>query len=163
MIIARNYWLDLFTGKTWEEFLAAGGTVSGFRETRCPTVFRMKPGDYLLCYMTGISRWIGIFEVVGDPFKSTDSIWKDEVFPCRVPVRVVSALKPETSVPVLDMATDCLSLLVSRTQICGVGPFEARLRSGSRPTERRLSLRLLTLQSIPPSAPSTPRNWPGAL
>jgi len=63
----------------------------------------MKPGDYLLCYMTGISRWIGVLEVSGEPFKSTDPIWKDEVFPCRVPVKVVSALKPETAVPVLDM------------------------------------------------------------
>jgi hypothetical protein len=101
--IARNYWLDLFTGKTWDEFLAAGGTVSGFRETRCATVFRMKQGDYLLCYLTGISRWIGVLEVTGEPFKSTDRIWNDEVFPCRVPVRVISALKPETAVPVLDM------------------------------------------------------------
>jgi hypothetical protein len=69
----------------------------------------MRPGDYLLCYLTGVSRWIGVLEVTGDPFKSTDPIWKDEVFPCRVPVRVVSALKAETSVPVLDMR-DALSV-----------------------------------------------------
>lgn len=25
----RNYWLDLFTGTTWKEFLKAGGKVSG--------------------------------------------------------------------------------------------------------------------------------------
>jgi hypothetical protein len=30
----RNYWLDPFTGVTWKEFLAAGGDVSGFRESR---------------------------------------------------------------------------------------------------------------------------------
>jgi hypothetical protein len=40
--------LDLFTGTTWEEFLAAGGEVSGFRERRWKTVQQMKPGDYLL-------------------------------------------------------------------------------------------------------------------
>ena len=44
----RAYWLDLFTGKTWREFLAAGGTVSGFRESRRNSVGRMRPGDYLL-------------------------------------------------------------------------------------------------------------------
>jgi len=27
----RKYWLDLFTGKTWEEFLRNGADVSGFR------------------------------------------------------------------------------------------------------------------------------------
>jgi hypothetical protein len=26
----RNYWLDLFTAVTWQEFLEAGGKVSGF-------------------------------------------------------------------------------------------------------------------------------------
>jgi hypothetical protein len=33
-LMARNYWLDLFTGTTWEEFQSAGGEVSGFRERR---------------------------------------------------------------------------------------------------------------------------------
>ena len=54
--VAQSYWLDLFTGTTWEEFLAAGGEVSGFRERRWKTVQQMKPGDYLLCYVTGIFR-----------------------------------------------------------------------------------------------------------
>jgi hypothetical protein len=35
--VARIYWLDLFTGTTWKEFLAAGGEVSGFRERRWKT------------------------------------------------------------------------------------------------------------------------------
>ena len=30
----RAYWLDLFTWKTWQEYLAAGASVSGFREGR---------------------------------------------------------------------------------------------------------------------------------
>jgi hypothetical protein len=99
----RTYWLDLFTGATWEQFLAAGGGVSGFRETRCKTVFRMKPGDYLLCYLTGVSRWIGVLELTGEPSTSDEPLWKDEDFPCRVPVRIVHALRPETAVPVLDL------------------------------------------------------------
>jgi len=51
----RTYWLDLFTAKTWTEFLAAGATVSGFRKGRKAWVARMKPGDYLLCYLVGLS------------------------------------------------------------------------------------------------------------
>jgi hypothetical protein len=42
----RTYWLDLFTGKTWDEFLKAGGRVTGFRERRWKTLQRMKAGDY---------------------------------------------------------------------------------------------------------------------
>jgi len=45
----RTYWLDLFTGTTWQEFKDAGGTVNGFREGRWKTVQAMKIGGYLLC------------------------------------------------------------------------------------------------------------------
>jgi predicted RNA-binding protein len=100
---SRNYWLDLFTAKTWQEFLDAGAKVSGFRERRWKTVQRMKPGDYLLCYLTGVSRFIGVLEVTSDSFKDTTPIWKDEVFPSRVEVKEVVNLKPETAVPILHL------------------------------------------------------------
>jgi hypothetical protein len=96
----RNYWLDLFTGTTWDEFLKAGASVSGFRESKWTTVQKMKPGDYLLCYMIGISRFIGILEVTSEAFKSEQRIWKDQLFPCRVKVKPIVTLSPETAVPV---------------------------------------------------------------
>jgi len=55
----ETYWLDLFTYKSWNEFHDAGGTVSGFSAGRWVTVQKIKPGDVLLCYLTGISRFIG--------------------------------------------------------------------------------------------------------
>ena len=76
----RNHWLDLFTGTTWDEFRKAGGTVTGFRDSRWKTVQKIRPGDYLLCYLTGVSRFIGILEVTGEPFKDSAPIWKDEAF-----------------------------------------------------------------------------------
>lgn len=105
----KNYWLDLFTWKTWKEFLKAGGDVSGFRESRWKTVQRMKPGDYLLCYLTGVSRWIGVLEVVSEPFKDDSKIWEYDTFPSRVNVKIIHDLNPETAVPVLDLK-DKLSL-----------------------------------------------------
>ncbi len=99
----KNYWLDLFTGTTWQEFLDAGGTVSGFRERRWKTVQQISVGDYLLCYLTGLSRFIGVLEVVSKPFKDTSPIWKDEDFPCRLNVKVLYKLSPETAVPVHDL------------------------------------------------------------
>ena len=99
----RNYWLDLFTGATWQRFVEAGAKVSGFSERRWATVRRMRPGDYLLCYLTGISRFVGVVEVTGPAFKGTDAIWKEATFPARVPVSLVHCLTPETAVPVLDL------------------------------------------------------------
>ncbi|OGO05804.1 MAG: hypothetical protein A2Y73_08605 [Chloroflexi bacterium RBG_13_56_8] len=96
----RNYWLDLFTGVTWQEFLDAGAKVSGFRESRRRTVQQIKPGDYLLCYLTGVSRFIGVLEVTSGAFEDRTSIWKDEDFPWRVRVKIVVSLEPETAVPI---------------------------------------------------------------
>jgi hypothetical protein len=96
----RSYWLDLFTGVTWEEFLRAGANVSGFRESKWTTVQRIKPGDYLLCYMIGVSRFIGALEVTSAAFKSDERIWKDQLFPCRVKVKSIVELTPEIAVPV---------------------------------------------------------------
>lgn len=45
-----TYWLDLFTGTTWKDFLAAGATVSGFREGRWRTVQQIHPA--ITCYAT---------------------------------------------------------------------------------------------------------------
>ena len=99
----RTYYLDLFTGGTWQEFLDAGGNISGFRESRWSRVQKICPGDYFLCYLTGLSRWIGILEVTGNPYKDTTPIWQDEPFPCRLPVKVIESLTPETAVPILEM------------------------------------------------------------
>jgi|ERR1700741_5268183 predicted RNA-binding protein len=96
----RNYWLDLFTGVTWKEFLSAGAKVSGFRESRWSAMQKIKPGDYLLCDLTGISRFIGVLEVTSAPFRDSSSIWKDEDFPCHLNVKTIVVLKPETAVPV---------------------------------------------------------------
>lgn len=39
-----NYWLDLFTGETWEEFRKAGAKITGFRESRRKSLQRVRPG-----------------------------------------------------------------------------------------------------------------------
>ncbi|MDQ7780008.1 MAG: EVE domain-containing protein, partial [Planctomycetota bacterium] len=92
-----------FTGATWDEFKAAGAKVSGFRESRWNSVQKIRPGDYFLCYLTGVSRFIGILEVTDNPYKDNTRIWKDEDFPCRLKVKIVTELTPDTAVPVLDL------------------------------------------------------------
>jgi hypothetical protein len=130
----RNYWLDLFTAVTWQEFLDAGGKVSGFREARWSALQKVKPGDYFLCYLTGISRWIGLLEVTSDPFRDTATIWKDESFPCRVKVKIVAKLTPETAVPVKEMK-DRLSVFQTSSGALGwTGPFRGSLRKW-KPTD----------------------------
>ena len=103
---SQNYWLDLFSGTTWQEFLAAGANISGFRESRWKAVQKIKPGDYLLCYLTGVSRFIGVLEVTTQPFKDDSLVWSEFNFPCRLKVKTVVALTPETAVPIHELRNE---------------------------------------------------------
>ncbi|GHO65096.1 hypothetical protein KSC_039880 [Ktedonobacter sp. SOSP1-52] len=95
-----TYWLKLYTEVTWQEFLNVGGEISGFRESRWSIVQQIEPGDYLICYLTRVSRLIGILEVVSEAFIDTTPIWKNDVFPCRLKVKPVIRLTPETGIPI---------------------------------------------------------------
>lgn len=97
-----NYWLDLFTGTTWDEFQKAGASVTGFSHRMRKTVQRVQPGDVLLCYLTGVMRWVGALEVVG-PSTDKTRIWKDAEFPSRVAVKPLVMLPPTNGVPMSEL------------------------------------------------------------
>ena len=101
--MSTRYWLDLFTGQTWHEFLKNGATVSGFRENRKRMAAKIRPGDYLICYLTGISRFIGLLEVKSEWYPDTKPIWTSEIFPIRFKVELALRLEPKTAVPVLNL------------------------------------------------------------
>jgi hypothetical protein len=96
---STNYWLDLFTGKTWREFQAVGSKVSGFREHNWKRAAAIKPGDVFLCYLVGVKRWVGVLEVAGERYKDDAPIFEDEVFPVRFPVVPHVLLSPEHGIP----------------------------------------------------------------
>jgi len=92
-----NYWLDLFTGTTWEEFCKYGAKVSGFRKRLKKNVKRIKKGDILLCYVTGVMRWIGALEVIGQSADKS-KIWECADFPERLNVKPIVILEREKSI-----------------------------------------------------------------
>lgn len=101
----RAYWLCLFNANTWPEFLVAGGDTVGFPHTQHKTVFRIKPGDYILAYMTKASKWLAAMEVTSDPYFDTETqIWTQATFPCRVKVKIQHQLDPAQGIPVLSLA-----------------------------------------------------------
>jgi hypothetical protein len=58
------YYLDLFSPETYEAFSWSDQTVSGFRPRQRNLAGRMRPGDTFVCYMTRLSRWIGLLAYV---------------------------------------------------------------------------------------------------
>jgi hypothetical protein len=63
----------------------------------------VKVGDYLLCYLTGVPRFVGLPEVVKPTFKHVQPIWKADVFPRGLGVKPITMLSPQTAVPVLEL------------------------------------------------------------
>jgi len=93
-----RYWLDLFTGTTWDEFRGSGASVAGFTNRMRRTVQAIQAGDILICYLNGMKRWIGALEATG-PSTETKRLWKDAEFPARLAVKPMVMLSPETGVP----------------------------------------------------------------
>lgn len=154
---SRTYWLDLFTGTTWQEFKDNGGTVSGFRASRWKTVQKIRPGDYLLCYLTGLSRFIAVLEVTSEPFQDSTPIWKDEAFPCRLRVKPVVELIPETAVPVLSMK-DSLSVFQNTTSsIAWTGHFRGSPTRWKQTDGESVFRAITAAKENPVSRPFDPR------
>src|SRR5690349_9328392 len=80
-----TFWLNLFTGTTWREFQEHGSSISGFREheRNWSRASKIKPGDIFLCYLVGVSRWVGLLEIESERFKDNSRIFTEEVFPVR--------------------------------------------------------------------------------
>lgn len=72
-----TYYLNLFSPATYEVFSRSGRDVSGFRETQRLQADRVKPGDILVCYLTKVSRWVGLLEVQEGPYIDRQPIYSD--------------------------------------------------------------------------------------
>src|SRR5207247_4426211 len=97
--IQMTYWLNLFTGKTWREFQAAGAKATGFRDHVWSRSKGIKPGDIFLCYLVGVKRWVGLLEITSERFRDESRIYEEEVFPVRFTVKSLVILSPEHGVP----------------------------------------------------------------
>ena len=93
------YWLNLFTGTTWQEFQDAGATVSGFRETNWQRAEQVKPGDFFVCYMVGVKLWVGLLEITSGRFREETKVHSEETFPVRFHVKPLIVLPPKRGVP----------------------------------------------------------------
>jgi len=109
-----RYWQALFDYHTWQVFLADGGRWLGFREGRWTTVQRIRTGDTVLCYLTGVSRWVGAVVANGAPFQSATGDGAEDPLPVRLPVKPVVSLTPETGIPV-DELRERLSIFQGAT------------------------------------------------
>lgn len=82
------YLIDLFSPETYEAFSRSTRDISGFRIRHRGMAERISPRDIFVCYLTRLSRWFGVLEVVEGPFVDNTPIFVPNADPFVVRFRV---------------------------------------------------------------------------
>jgi hypothetical protein len=96
------YYLDLYSPATYEALGRSDRTVTGFRLKHKAAAGRLKAGDRLLCYMTRLSRWFGLHEVLDGPFLDETPLFytANDPFVVRFHIKTRIWLPVEKAVPI---------------------------------------------------------------
>lgn len=96
------YYLDIFSPETYEAFSKSPKDVTGFRIRQESLARKIQPGDKFICYMTKLSKWIGILEILGEYFIDESPLFyeKNDPFVMRFPVKPIIWLPKENAIPI---------------------------------------------------------------
>jgi len=96
------YYLNIFSPETYETFSKSDRSLSGFRKRQIHAAEKIHPGDKFLCYMTKLSRWIGILEVTKDCVIDESPLYYQESDPfvVRFGVKPIIWLGKEQTIPI---------------------------------------------------------------
>jgi predicted RNA-binding protein len=125
-----SFFLNLFSPETYETFSHSDRTISGFRRRHTNAAARIKTGDKFVCYMTKVSRWVGILEVVKGPYIDETPIYypENDPFVVRFRVRPIVWLPVEKAIPIHeDEVWNQLSF--TRGQIRGTSTWTGSIRT----------------------------------
>lgn len=96
------YYTNLFSPETYEAFERSAREVSGFRTRQLAWAKRIKPGDRFICYMTKLSRWIGVLEVTTEAFIDDSPLFytDGDPFVVRFKVHTMAWLPKDKTLPI---------------------------------------------------------------
>lgn len=96
------YYTDLFSPETYDYFSKSDKTISGFRTAQNRVAKNVNVGDKFICYVTKLSRWIGVLEVTSKTFTDNTPIFtnNDDPFIIRFTVKPIVWLNLEQGIPV---------------------------------------------------------------
>lgn len=96
------YYTDLFSPETYEAFSRSPRDVTGFRLRQRGMAERVRSGDRFICYITKLSRWAGVLEVVSELFVDDAPRFyaTDDPFVVRFKVKPVAWLAKDKSIPI---------------------------------------------------------------
>jgi len=131
-----TYYTEIFSPETYEAFTKSDRTVVGHLQSRRNAAERVKPGDRFVCYLTKLSRWVGLLEVLEGPFEDDSPVFHAENDPYSVRFRV----KPLVWLPIGDavpIRDDSVwpRLSFTRQHDVGSATWTAALRSSLLPLD----------------------------
>lgn len=96
------FYTNLFSPDTFETFSRTDRSVSGFSKHQHAWARRIKPGDRFICYMTKLSRWIGVLEVLDECYVDETPLFFPEGDPyvIRFLVRPAVWLSKDRAIPI---------------------------------------------------------------
>lgn len=99
-----SFYIDLFSPETYGAFARSPRDISGFRLRHKNIADRIKHGDVFVCYLTRLSRWFGLLEVIEGPFTDDKPIFvaEKDPFVVRFRVRPVLWLDIAMGIPIHD-------------------------------------------------------------
>lgn len=100
------HYVTLFSPETYRRFSESKRDVTAARMRNWKAAERTSPGDLIVAYLTGLSRWVGLFEVIGKPYQDSTPLFadKDDPFCVRIPIKVHAWLSPDRGLPIHDRA-----------------------------------------------------------
>ena len=72
------YYIDIFSPETYKKFSQSDKKVTGVVERQKNKAEKIKAGDKLICYVTRLSRWVGVLEVISHFYIDHTSRFTDE-------------------------------------------------------------------------------------
>lgn len=98
------YFLDLFSPETYEAFKKSNRDVSGYRIRHFNAANKVNVGDKFICYMTKLSRWFGVLEVISEAYQDSTPIFyeSNDPFIVRFKVKPLVWLETHKAIPIHD-------------------------------------------------------------
>ena len=102
----------------------------GFNKTQIKQAEKINKGDYLIAYLTKVSRFVAILEVTKEVIVSNDQIWTEGTFPVRIGAKVIKQLPIPYAIPMSLFLGKFSFLMTNKMPVSGV--WSAHVRSSPR-------------------------------
>ena len=104
-----THYIVVTSPENWEKTAERGWTLLGLKSTKPGQAGKLKPGDKVVAYATGIKKLIGAVEVTSEPFVDHTPIWGSakkpgEDYPNRVETKPMITLEADEYLDAFDLA-----------------------------------------------------------